>query len=1109
MSDNIQLQANLSVEKLVSDLQTMRAELEKTRTELADSNRKIKEGFDASGNSVKQVSAELNNLRLRNEAQIQTIQKLRTELEATAKANTAAFDPAKIKAYEDQISKLEAELTAVKTQGQNAAKGVATIGTESKALGGVFSSVGQAFKSIFAANSFLVWTAIIAGVIEGAKLLWEQLTKLSEAEKVQIAVEKDLQDIQVKVASSTIDEQLKLRQLLDVARDKTKTDQERGQAIQAINEISPEYLGNITKENIETEKTNDSIKTYLDNLDKKARGQAYIQVIQEKYVELLKKENTSLMDNISAIQLLWQAIISPPSNPLNGNANFAANAAAKAFDNRQKDIGALKEEIFLLQQNMDTEIKSGQVKVDTGKQEIEVKKAVLDLQKQLDDTNSKLSTDKRQKAIDEENNRYRQQIKTLDDVSKKQGLTAEGQNLVEKNREAQFALHQTNLKEINDRFDKEAQSKRDAANKKRIAEEEATARKIVELEKQLAQARIEAMGEGRGKDIAQENSRFDNSLLALETLRNSHKTTQKEIQIINQIEEALQVDHYKKLQQIDLNYYLSAAKALEDAQKQINRVLLTGKEKELVDLENTFSGIFEQLAEDKKKALQGSNSLEESILIGLHFDDKVKFFMEMLEKGRTDIQNKYANERLKNEQEVAEKTIDLLRVQGLTEEQLVKLKESLKFEAQKTGAKKRLEALIEQNKIEKDGVKLSVQQMADLFTPEAIAQSVKEGKDIFEVLGIKIDEKDPAKLELIKKLIISIVGEIKKPAPQQDWLAKLLGVKDPTKALELDTVKKAFLNMTDEIGKSLQPFVDIWDKKIQKVQEFIDKLNEQIDSQQQAVDKEKALMEKGYANNLQIEQKRLADLKKQKDQEVEQEKKLLEQKKALQKAQIIADSFSQVSNLITAASEIFKALAFLGPIGVALATATTGIMLTGFIASKVAAFKSVNDATLKFGKGGSYDIYNALEEAPSHDQHGAGLYDERTGEKLAEFEGKEKLFVVNKGSSKKYEPLLDAINKDQLSNWTYEDLKRFIQPQKVEFNKEKFSYLSGETKTIEAVSVPQKENKSESLLQRIALSSEKLLEHHTTKEQIIDQGDRTIIKKGKHTRIILKDKKGV
>ena len=82
-------------------------------------------------------------------------------------------------------------------------------------------------------------------------------------------------EIQAEALNNTAKEKSRLEQLLEIARNETLSKQDRLKAIKAINEISPEYLGNLTLETINTDAARLAIEKYLTVLDRKALATAY------------------------------------------------------------------------------------------------------------------------------------------------------------------------------------------------------------------------------------------------------------------------------------------------------------------------------------------------------------------------------------------------------------------------------------------------------------------------------------------------------------------------------------------------------------------------------------------------------------------------------------------------------------------------------------------------------------------------------------------------------------------------------------------------------------------------------------------------------------------
>jgi hypothetical protein len=133
-----------------------------------------------------------------------------------------------------------------------------------------FAAVKAAFISlstVIAANPIGA-IAVAIGLVLGA--LYAFSSANDEAAKSVSTLER----VNQKAADSVAKERVELDRLLKVARDETKSKIERQNAIKAINKLSPEYLGNLTLETINTDKAKTSIDNYTASLLKKFRVEA-------------------------------------------------------------------------------------------------------------------------------------------------------------------------------------------------------------------------------------------------------------------------------------------------------------------------------------------------------------------------------------------------------------------------------------------------------------------------------------------------------------------------------------------------------------------------------------------------------------------------------------------------------------------------------------------------------------------------------------------------------------------------------------------------------------------------------------------------------------------
>lgn len=1023
--NKVQLEAALSIEKLLSELQATRNEADKLRQELAEANKKIKEGFDQSSAAARNMGTELSNALGRIDAQAKLIDKLNKELEEYRKNSNAAFDDTKLKQYQEQIKRLEAELAALKNQSAGAAQGVKNINSEVARTGGVMGKAKDVLSQFLGGFSLLAVAGPILNFLKDKALdLYDSIFGLSQQQK-------DLNEVMAGSKDAFV------KATVEVENMKTVVDQAKNgiiskeEAVKVYNKTLGEALGTVQGFDEVEQRLVDGADAYIDAMAKRAAANLALQKAAQLTFDI--EEERRKLDLTTA-------------------PDFVLDQIRRKTEEAKKQINNLFELAHDLNGEADKLLQPFQ---EASKAEQEDEKARLAARRSRSNA---LKNQREQEKEDEKERRRREA----------------------------------------------ADRKAEAERLRALREEEARLQRILELEKQLSSLKIDLLGEGRQKDIAQENARFEAALKTLENLKSKSKTSAEEIKLIDQIIETQKQVHNKKLLDIDQKYFEEAAKAIEGAQKNIDSVLLSGREKELNDLSNRYQKIIDSINEARKKALEAGdkNDVVRVTVINASADNQIKEITDRQRQQINDINLKWDNLQLENEKDLALKSIDILKVQGLDEKKLTELKENFKLEVEKQYAKKRLDNLIKQLGLEQS---LTEDNIKKLSSPDIFRQAQIEGQDVFQFLGIQIKESDPEKVKKIKAELLELIGIVntQNKKPDED-LFDFLGI-DTDMAGKIKTIVAGVSTIGQVASEALSPFIDGYDRRIDAIQRLIDKLDEQISAQEDAVEREKELAEQGYANNLDIEERRLADLKSQREQELEEEKRLQEEKKKIQKAQILADTVAQGSNLITASTEIFKVMSKLGPVGIILAIASIGAMLTGFVAAKVQALKAVGDAPV-FAKGDRFDIYNALKGASSHGEGGVDVVDNKTGRKLAEFEGDEKLFIVNKGSSKKYEPVLDAINKDQLSNWTYDDLVKFVRPSGMIMNKERHGHVMESRDRVTVVNnhIHGASDKSEMYLKEIAETNRQLLQMEKDKEETIELPDRTIKKKGNHTRIIHK-----
>lgn len=145
-------------------------------------------------------------------------------------------------------------------------------------------------------NPLVIFTAVIAALAAGIYFLTRKTTE-------QITAAKALANINDSVARSIAKEKTELDLLLGVARNEKISKDERLKAIKRLNEISPQYLGNLTLENINTQQATKAVEAYTAAMLNNAKAKAIQTKIEEGELKKLdniakKKETEAEKENL-------------------------------------------------------------------------------------------------------------------------------------------------------------------------------------------------------------------------------------------------------------------------------------------------------------------------------------------------------------------------------------------------------------------------------------------------------------------------------------------------------------------------------------------------------------------------------------------------------------------------------------------------------------------------------------------------------------------------------------------------------------------------------------------------------------------------------------------
>ena len=122
--------------------------------------------------------------------------------------------------------------------------------------------VVTSMKSLFAVMRANPYVTILSAMTAMVAVLtdWRR-----EAEKLT-ATERNLRDIRSKASTDIAVERKELQDLLAIARDETQSKETRESAIRRLNQIAPDYLGNLTLEKIKTEEATKAVNAYVNSL---------------------------------------------------------------------------------------------------------------------------------------------------------------------------------------------------------------------------------------------------------------------------------------------------------------------------------------------------------------------------------------------------------------------------------------------------------------------------------------------------------------------------------------------------------------------------------------------------------------------------------------------------------------------------------------------------------------------------------------------------------------------------------------------------------------------------------------------------------------------------
>lgn len=303
-----------------------------------------------------------------------------------------------------------------------------------------------------------------------------------------------------------------------------------------------------------------------------------------------------------------------------------------------------------------------------------------------------------------------------------------------------------------------------------------------------------------------------------------------------------------------------------------------------------------------------------------------------LKKQQVLLQNEisYQNEKLKLVEKEIQAEATLKKVALQAELDGLKDREDAVSLARKQAIQKELDSLSQQQ--------LVAEEVAKASTENIVASLNDKLKDINKQL-------EPQKIDL-NKLLTFDSNEISNILNKAFKGAKF-------DAKNIDALKEGFKELGSNLKQLAQEYFNAQqqelDAELNAAQKRTEVRNSNLESLQAQLQDELQLQKDGNASNVDEIRRRIAAEEAARQQDLENERKIKEEKAKLQKQQLIIDTISQAANLVTASSTIFATMSGIPIVGIPLAIATIASMISAFSVAKVNAFKAVNAQGFKDG----------------------------------------------------------------------------------------------------------------------------------------------------------------
>ncbi|WP_445458450.1 phage tail tape measure protein [Flavobacterium sp. HNIBRBA15423] len=210
-------------------------------------------------------------------------------------------------------------------------------------LSGNIKGATQALRVMNTVLKTSPWGFVLAAIAAIVVAYQAFKENAKEAATQQSIINETMQEADAIIKKETAN----LNVLLKIAKDETASKEARKKAIEAINKISPEYLGNLTLENIKTAEGKKILDSYILSLRKKHELEILMARQKRIMEEIDKKNQSSLEDEVAWYDKLWATFKN------GGNYALATNdLLMTSVERRTKALKKLQDELGLTETQM-------------------------------------------------------------------------------------------------------------------------------------------------------------------------------------------------------------------------------------------------------------------------------------------------------------------------------------------------------------------------------------------------------------------------------------------------------------------------------------------------------------------------------------------------------------------------------------------------------------------------------------------------------------------------------------------------------------------------------------------------------------------------------------